>query len=300
MPQGKTMKKSSMGTATKKANGDRKTVARPKTTAKAKTNAAAAAAPVVGSETEYDQWLPAARAVAKGDIVPLRGDVALAYPNAARAAAALVAERTRIANELPAIDVAAIGALPGLALATMYASSLVRAGSDGALRAKLAEGHKLRARMLSAARALADAGVLAEKAVADIEHGHGSIDTAQDLIALAALFKKNATKIAGKHPVSDADVVKAATFGTELLTVLRPKRAKHEKPRDVTAATDTRDRMWTLLTQRWDTAWRAGAYLFGPDEAHARVPSLQSHAKNVKHKTKPSAPPSPAPAASKG
>jgi len=34
--------------------------------------------------------------------------------------------------------------------------------------------------------------------------------------------------------------------------------------------------MWTLLVQRHADLWRAGAYLFGRNEADAKVPGLAS------------------------
>ena len=68
----------------------------------------------------------------------------------------------------------------------------------------------------------------------------------------------------------------------------RQKRAKKktaavaadDAPSAAELALATRDRLWTLLRQRYEALWRVGAYLFGRN-VDERVPPLGKKAKKV-------------------
>ena len=69
----------------------------------------------------------------------------------------------------------------------------------------------------------------------------------------------------------------------------RDKRGKKKgaagdlSPSAAEIAGDTRDRLWTLLGQRYDALWRVGAYLFGHD-VDERIPKLQGKRRKGKKK----------------
>ncbi len=109
-----------------------------------------------------------------------------------------------------------------------------------------------------------------------IHAGTGKIDTATDCIDLAALFRTYAAKVKGNTAVTTAEVAEAATLGSDLLKLLKPRTAKKVRPADAKKAADVRDRLWTLVKQGYDALWRACAYLYGADDVVTRVPALQA------------------------
>ena len=135
----------------------------------------------------------------------------------------------------------------------------------------------LRKKLFLGADALVDAGLFPTKQVAKLHAGTGKIDSAGDLVGLAALFKANASAIKNKTAVTAAEVSEAAALGTELLTLLKPGRAKKTRAEEEAKAADTRDRIWTLVKNGYDALWSACAYLYGPDAIDAKVPALQAH-----------------------
>ena len=124
------------------------------------------------------------------------------------------------------------------------------------------------------------AGRLPKADVEKIRAGKGKLDTARDLIELSSLFEEHATAIAGKHPVTPAEVREASEVGTELVRLLKPSRF-HSRSSAPAPGTDERDRLWTLLVQGHDRLWRAAAYLFGKKLADKKVPPLQAEHRRV-------------------
>jgi hypothetical protein len=140
----------------------------------------------------------------------------------------------------------------------------------------LAEATTLRAKLLTAAEALAASGLLPEAKVKKIRQGNGGIDRAKDCVELAALFKENADAIRGKSPVSAADVKRAAELGTQLLDVLKPKGSRRSaKTKEQREAIEDRDRLGTLLVRRYDASRRAAGWFFGA-KADELVPPIGS------------------------
>lgn len=232
-----------------------------------------------GSRDQFDHWLPRARELTPAEVRPLRADVALAISNAARGADAVLAEAKRVEADLPRVSLALVRNLGGLGAAVRFATGQVDvwAPPPKDLAEKLARATRLRSVMLASADALAKAGVLNAAVVAKIHQGHGAIDIASDCVALAELFTKNGAVTKGKVPFAAAEVREASAVGTTLLQVLRPKGArKGPAAKELAAAVDARDRLWTLFERTWeDHVWRAGAWLWKRGhEAH--VPPLQS------------------------
>lgn len=229
-----------------------------------------------GSQAAYDAFLSAAQAVPAGAIVTMRADPQLALQNVQVGVASVLAEGPRL-SKLPETDAKEIAALGRLALAVVFATTQVTPALGTAdLASKMSRGAMLRRLLLQTADALALSGLLPAAALVAIRAGHGKLDAARDLVALSALFTKHAAAIRGKHAVSAAELKEAALLGTDLLTILKPARARRGSVGPAVGA-DERDRLWTLLVRGHDKLWRAGAYLFGRDEVDAKVPSLQAH-----------------------
>ena len=249
---------------------------------------------VVGNQAAYEAYMPRARALT-GPIKPFRADASLAYHNVAAGTAAVVGARETIDERVTKTDWAALAHPPNHALAVCYAASVVSNATtpDTGLRGKLAEAAALRRVLLSAARSLRDAGALDAKAVAAIERGSGPRDAAEDCVALAALFTKNAVKLRGKHPVTSAQVTRAAAVGSEVMAALKPKRARGAA-KDASADVDARDRLWTLLNQTHTELRRHGLFVW-VDDADAHVPVLQA-SRSLRRAAPPAPPPAPPPA----
>lgn len=236
---------------------------------------------ISGSEAAYQKLLTVAEAIAARDVSPLRADVTVAGHNANLGVAAVLEHRSTIAEHLPKLKLSEISDIPSIVSAFSFAALRVDhlIVPDSGIAELLRKARTSRRLLLSAAHALVEAGVFDRKVVQKIDEGRGPLDVADDNIALAALFGKEARKLKGKTTITAAQVKEAAEIGTQLRSALKPKKAvKTSAPNaELARATDIRDRFWTLLVQRYGIAWRAGAYLFGK-EVHDRVPPLQRHA----------------------
>jgi hypothetical protein len=233
------------------------------------------------SQRAYDAFLPAALAIPAAAVRPFRYDGSLAYHNVARGLAAVLPHEATLRAELPRTDVAALRALPDLALAVVFAADQVDRGgahSDGSTARLLKTAFASRSLLLDVATALAAKALIPRRAVEKIREGRGNIDAATDCVALNALFIRHAAAIKGRHPLARSDVVEAGDVGNALLKILQPKRARtRATSADVARAADHRDRLWTLLVQRFEGPHgleRAAMHLWGRDAAQHVAPLL--------------------------
>jgi hypothetical protein len=227
-------------------------------------------APLEEAAQAYAKHLPLARALRPDDIVPYRIDAALALANVHLALPLLLAKKDLLAEHLPKVDAALLLALPEIALATQYAAQQAQNArpADQLLGPKLAEGWQLRALLLGAARMLASAGLFKQADVDAIAAGRGQRDMAQDCLALAELFHRHESTIAGKHPLDPAQIHEAAAVGSWLVANLRPPNAPAEE-------NEIRDRMGSLLLQQFQMLEKVIHYFYGKDW-ESLMPSLQS------------------------
>ncbi|HEY4159461.1 MAG TPA: hypothetical protein VGM29_15235 [Polyangiaceae bacterium] len=263
------------------------------TSAKPATTTTANAPLLTPSIEHYQRFLPAARDVAADKIRIARVDVTLVRLNAARGVKAVLARSTDLAA-VPGISLAAIRSLEDMGAALAYAAGHVERYMPivGSTKLALAKAHALRAKLMAKADVLVLDGIVPAATVAGIRKGKGSIDTAGDCVALAALFHEYAASLPKSVVVDPADVQAADEIGRKLLVTLRPANAKREHEPALVAAADARDRLWTLFEQTWEQhVWRAGAYLFARNvETH--VPLLQTGTRS-KRTTKPEPEPEP-------
>lgn len=227
----------------------------------------------------FEKFVGQLRSIEARDIISCRSDVPLALHNIVRGVNAVLVHEVTIREELPKVDLTEFHSMIDLAKAVEYATRQVdRHAPPKELKQLIARGRELRTILLTSAESLAAVGILPAHVVAKIRAGKGDIDAAGDCVELATLFAKNATEVRGKTPVTAALVKEAAEVGSQLQTVLKPRRsnAPQEMHEDVRKARDVRDRLWTLLVERHDRLRRVGAYLFGVNGLDKHVPSLQS------------------------
>lgn len=264
-------------------------------------NSTTPATDAVAGSAHYARYLPQAMALPESEVKSFRPDVSLATINAARGVEMVLGHASELAVALPRLDVGAVRTLGDLGSALAFAAAQVErfAPTPTNLKAQLVEARSVRALLLAGADMLVLTGVFPAGNVAKIRKGRGPIDTAGDCVALAALFTKYGAAATAKVAVTAADIQRADEVGSRLLRLLRPGRAKKPVDKDLIAATDARDRLWTLFERTWqDNVWRAGAWLFGRD-VEQYVPPLHSRVggrRAAAHGTVPPAPP-PTPAA---
>jgi hypothetical protein len=233
----------------------------------------------IGSQAAYDLFLPEAQKLPADKLSDYRADPQLAYQNVKRGASNVLAELTRIKHELPLADIEAVRTLPQVTQGLIFSALQVNrdVGSPGTIEALLDRAHPIRRKLLKSAEALAESKEIPEADVAPIRPGRGKVDTANDCVALAALFRKHAKKLAGKTAITGADIAEADEVGSKLQTLLKPKGtpADNRPAPDLAAAVDNRNRFWTLVDQRHEMMWRIGAWLWG-HAVDEHVPPLQS------------------------
>ena len=248
-----------------------------------------------GSEAAYERFLPEATKLAARDVQICRAEVPLLMHNVQLGVDGVLPFRARLAKELPLVDSDRLAALPALASAVVFAASQVdrSVGSTGEIAKLLKRANAVRDKLLTAAFALAGAGLFPQGAVDRIHRGTGLRDRAQDCVDLVALYRKHASKTKGKTAITDADLKESAEVGNALLGTLRPAKAKRKTvtPAEVKAAADARDRLWTLLARDHDVLRRVGFYFFGERAIDEHVPALQARA--AAKKTKAAPPPAP-------
>jgi hypothetical protein len=222
----------------------------------------------LGNEAAYLTFLPAARKLAVGQIRTLNGDPMLAKTNIQRGVGAVLAQAKELEGRFSKEEIERVRSLPDLALAVTFAVAQIGAieqGSDGSLAKKMTRARHLRRVLLKGAEACAESGDIPAKEVQSISAGRGQIDTAQDCVQLAALYRKHREKLAGKTPATPEMLAEAAALGSELVGLLQTSttRKKSKANPSLDEALDHRDRLWTLLEEGYELAWKMGALLWG-------------------------------------
>ncbi|HEU4405659.1 MAG TPA: hypothetical protein VFS43_10245 [Polyangiaceae bacterium] len=188
-------------------------------------------------------YVPAAVAIAVGVLPKLRGlrDAMLALPGGADS----------------------LDKLEDYAFAALYAHALTLANGEGGtrLRALLREATPLREKLLASAELLARFGHLDAAQVGAIRPGSGYLDTAQDLAALAAIFRASWATIGSKTPVTLAEVERAAELGPLLVTAFGQRQQGTDGSGDPSEAHDRLARAYTLFFNAYDDCRRAVSFL---------------------------------------
>lgn len=240
----------------------------------------------------YNTHLPAAQALADEDVLPYRVDIDVAIININRAIRVLEPVRADMPVHLPRISLPELDALPNLALAVKLAAiNAAHALPEGASAEEMIkEGWALRKVLMPVVEGFALSGKIPLKVYTDIKRGRGVRDMASDCVSLAQVFYTYAAVVAGKHPIESATITRAELVGSWLMQNLRKHNA--EQPADKPAEVDIRDRMATLLVNRYDKLRTVAYYFHGEDYAEY-VPPLNS--RTVSRTPEPTPEPTPTP-----
>nr|HEX4312812.1 hypothetical protein [Kofleriaceae bacterium] len=251
-----------------------------------------------GFEADYQRHVAAALAIPAADVHPMRVEAELGARNATVGGSLVLEHETQLAKSAASVSADEIRQLPSYASALLWADGIVRRyePTPSDVKKSLSRGRELRSLMLAAAVMLSLTGSVSAATVAKIKKGRGPRDTAQDCIDLSVLLGGVPADAAAKMAVTSADLAEARTVGELLLTTLKPKRAKRVVNKEHAAAVDMRDRMWTLLDQRWERhVWLAGAILYGR-AVDKYIPTLGARTSKTVQTQQPVAPAPVAPA----
>ncbi|WP_437909928.1 hypothetical protein WME95_19855 [Sorangium sp. So ce327] len=223
----------------------------------------------------FDETLPEIEALSADRLIAINLDIPRVVSQVLGVLPGLLALRSAIAERLPTHELASLDRLETYALAAWYAhlAWLSSGGAENALKPLLAEAAPLRENLLSDAEALARRGLLDADTVAEIRAGQGYIDTANDLVALSALFAASWSEVIGKTAATEEEVKRAGEIGPQILAALGVR--EHGKGPGPTEAADRRARAFSLLVHAYDQTRRAVAYLrWNEGDADSIAPSL--------------------------
>jgi hypothetical protein len=224
----------------------------------------------------YKHFLSAAKGVAGEAVRPCTIDVDLVRANAALGVAAVEPQRKLVKQKLRNFPWTEVAELPALTLALTFAADRVGAkASDGQIAAQLAAVRPMRELTLRQLEIFAELGMAPADRVRAIREGGGPIDTARDAVAIAALFHELGAAVAHKHPFAPAYLAQLAAHGEALLAALKPEGAPSAKAAPDPAA-NLRDRLFTLISVRYELLREAGVAAFGLKALDEHVPPLGS------------------------
>jgi hypothetical protein len=227
----------------------------------------------IGSQTSYDAFLSAAKALEPGVIEECCADVVLAYHNVTRGVENVLGSGLVIVGKLPDVNISELSMLPRLAQGLAFAALQVQRELRNAPFGMLFErAQNLRRKLRKAAEALAEANLLPGEDTDEVRL-QGQREVLEDCLALTALFKRNEAALTGRSPVSAPDLREVEQVVQKLRVMLGQQTETSDGGPFLVKAIDMRDRFWTLLNQRHEVLWRCGAWLYGR-AVEERVPPL--------------------------
>jgi len=227
----------------------------------------------ISSQTSYDAFLAAAKALEPGLIEECCADVVLAYHNVTRGVENVLGGGLVIIGKLPDINITELSMLPRLAQGLAFAALQVQREVKNAPFGRLFErAQYLRRKLRKTAEALAEANLLPGPDTDEVRL-QAQREVLEDCLALAALFRRNEAAITGRSPVSASDLREVDQVVQKLRVMLGQQVDAKEGGPFILKAIEMRDRFWTLLNQRHEVLWRCGAWLYGR-AVEERVPPL--------------------------
>ncbi|APR83253.1 Hypothetical protein A7982_08602 [Minicystis rosea] len=214
-------------------------------------------------------------ALDRSKLATINIDIPQAVAVALGVAPHLQALRAAIVAALPRHPIGFLDDLETYALAAYHAhiAWLPPEVVDDRVATLLAEAAPLRAMLLADAEALARRDWLDADAVAAIRAGQGHVDTANDLVALSALFLSRWPEIEHRTAATVDEVTRAGDLGPLVLAALGAR--VHGTPLSPTAAADQRRRAFTLFVRAYNETRRAVTYLrWNEGDADELAPSL--------------------------
>lgn len=249
----------------------------PKAPKPAKANAAKPGVPEEAAKA-FAEVEPILAALSPDDFATINTDI----PRAVAIAVGAIPHIARLrgdAAKLPDFDVTHIDRLGTYALAAWYAHLLALPEVVASeLSALVEEAKPLREDMLLSAELLAHKGFFDKDAVKRIRADQGNLDTANDLVALAALFTAGWSRVENKSPVEWSQVERAAQLGPRILVALGARSQPGVKAPNPADPAERRVRAFTVFTRAYDQCRRAVTYLrWDHGDADEIAPSLFAH-----------------------
>ena len=209
------------------------------------------------------------------DLIPINLDI----PRAVSIAIAAVPQLAKLRQDalaLPGFEIAHMDHIGTYALAAWHAHLMALPALPSTAFAKLLEEAKpLREHMLLAAELLAHAGYFEKSAVEAIRSGLGNLDTANDLVALSALFTAIWSDVEHRSTITWANVQRAAELGPQMLIALGERDREGVPDAGPMDTNERKKRAFTLFMNAYDQCRRAAAYLrWNEGDAEAFAPSL--------------------------
>ncbi|MFO0592648.1 MAG: hypothetical protein U0441_34205 [Polyangiaceae bacterium] len=250
----------------------------------------------------FEHFEPMARAVPEEGLEPFRLNIDVVRVNVLRGVEAIVPHVETIRRKLPECAVHEILEVHEVALGLLVAANkVIPQVSDGEIDARLSALRPLREAGLRQLEVFSLLGKLDKKVPAKIRKGKGSLDAAQDAVAIAAAFHDHQKALAGQHPFSPELLDKMSEDGTWLVKALKPKNAAKGVSTGRDPAAILRDQFGALLTSRYEELQHAGVVVFGLKNLEDHIPALGARAAATRGEpesdaTPPAAPvPAPAP-----
>jgi hypothetical protein len=239
-----------------------------------KANAAKPAIPAEAAKA-FAEVEPLLATLSPKELAPINTDIPRAVSIAVGAFPHIVALRADAAK-LPLFEITNVDRLGTYALAAWYAHLLaLPATLASQLAALLDEAKPLREAMLLSAELLAHMGYFDKNAVKAIRAGQGNLDTANDLVALAALFTSGWLQVENKSPIQWEQVEQAAQLGPRILVALGVRDQPGVKAPDPADPGERRARAYTLFVRAYHQCRRAVTYLrWDEGDADEIAPSL--------------------------
>jgi len=231
-------------------------------------------APPPDVRAAYLQIEPELSTLARGELATINIDIPQSVSIVLGVLEGLAPLRGAIVQGLPNHRIETFDKLGTYALGAWYAHLLYinETAPKSTVKALLEEASPLRANLLRDAEALAGRGLLPSKTVEEIRAGTGNIDTANDLVALSALFADNWKVLEGKTAATTQEVSRAGELGALLLVALGEREYADTGP---LPSADKRARAYTLFVQAYDETRRAVHYLrWHEGDADELTPSL--------------------------
>lgn len=229
-------------------------------------------------QAAYEHFLPLAKAIpADAKLEVCNAELAVVLANCKSGVAAIADHLDVVRRKAPECPVADVLELPTVAVALLFAGSLVVGPmpSEREIEGVLARVRPMRELTLKQLEVFAGLGLVSAARVKAIRRGSGALDTARDAVAIVALFREQSAELAGKHPFTAAQLDALATDGNWLVQNLQPSNAPR-KPAARNPASVVRDQIWALVRKRYDDLLDAAGAVFGVRHVDEHIPPLRS------------------------
>ncbi|UQA60209.1 hypothetical protein [Polyangium aurulentum] len=226
------------------------------------------------AESAFKHFSPLVDTIPEADLDAYNADADIVRVNARRGTDAIRPHLGQIEKALPLVPLHELLEIPSLALALGFAAARVfTPASPQQIKARQASLRPARELTLRQLEILAELSLVPADRVRHIRANRGSIDEADDAVAIVAFYGEHKQALAGKHPFDDAYLQKLADDGNWLVAQLTPVNAKPAKSGKSPDAL-VRDRLWTELNRRYDELYKAGVVIWGRRKVDEHVPSL--------------------------